>query len=94
MKIIDWKVLKTLIPYCRQQILRMEKAGKFPLRVQLGPCRVGWVYDEVMEWLRARIEARSSEPEQLVLPYLAVDTPPPRIIAEGSGPLTRPVTPN
>ena len=48
MRIIDWKQLKELQPYSRQHIARLEKAGNWPKRVQLGPKRVGWVYDEVV----------------------------------------------
>ena len=47
MRIIDWKQLKELQPYSRQHIARLEKAGKWPIRVRLGQNRVGWVYDEI-----------------------------------------------
>lgn len=57
-RIIDWKVLKTMVPYCRQQIQRMENEGRFPLRVRLGPHRVGWLLSEVEEWLQARLRDR------------------------------------
>ena len=53
MRIIGWKQLKEMQPYSRQHIARLEKAGKFPCRVQLGPNRVGWVYDEVVAHLKA-----------------------------------------
>ena len=51
MKIIDWKVLKTMQPYSRQHILRLENAGNWPKRVILGPNRIGWVYDEIVAHL-------------------------------------------
>ena len=51
MRIVDWKVLKTMQPYSRVHIGRLEKAGEFPQRVQLGQNRVGWVYDEVVAHL-------------------------------------------
>lgn len=47
MRIVDWKQLKKLQPYSRQHIARLEKAGKWPKWVRLGPSRVGRVYDEV-----------------------------------------------
>ena len=31
---------------------RLERAGKFPPRRQIGPGRVGWVYEELVEWAR------------------------------------------
>ena len=51
MRIIDWKVLKTMVPWSRQHLARLEHAGKFPMRVQIGNNRVGWVYDEVVAHL-------------------------------------------
>lgn len=58
MRIIDWKVLKNLVPYSRQHIARLEQTGQFPKRVQLGQCRVGWVEAEVLAWIDERIKAR------------------------------------
>ena len=55
MRIIDWKVLKTMVPYSRQHIARLETVGSFPKRVRLGQCRVGWVYDEVVSWIEERM---------------------------------------
>ena len=52
MRILSKPQLKELVLYSPQQIARLEKAGKFPKRVQLGPDRVGWVEDEVMDWLQ------------------------------------------
>ena len=51
MRIIDWKVLKTMQPYSRQHILRLENAGQWPKRVKLGTNRIGWVYDEIVAHL-------------------------------------------
>jgi prophage regulatory protein len=44
--------------YSPQHVARLEKAGLFPKRVQLGPNRVGWVEAEVLDWLRIRMEGR------------------------------------
>lgn len=32
-------------------IIRLEKAGGFPERIQLGPNSVGWYEDEVLVWV-------------------------------------------
>ena len=58
MRILSKKQLKELVLYSPQHIARMEKAGKFPKRIQLGPNRVGWVEDEVLNWLQPRLEHR------------------------------------
>ena len=53
-RIVTFKELLRLVPYSRQHILRLEKQGKFPKRVHIGPRRVGWWLSEIMEWLHAR----------------------------------------
>ena len=46
--------------YSPQHVARLEKAGAFPKRVDLGPNRVGWVEDEVLDWLKLRLDRRES----------------------------------
>lgn len=58
MRILSKRQVRELVLYSLQHIARLEKAGLFPKRVQLGPCRVGWVEDEVLDWLQERLEAR------------------------------------
>ncbi|MEM7241908.1 MAG: AlpA family phage regulatory protein [Pseudomonadota bacterium] len=58
MRILSKRDLKEMILYSPQHIARLEKAGKFPKRVQLGPNRVGWVEAEVLDWIKDRIEKR------------------------------------
>lgn len=38
---------------------RLEKAGEFPKKMQLGPRAVGWRSDEIIEWVKTRGEARN-----------------------------------
>ena len=58
MRILSKRQLKELVLYSPQHVARLEAAGKFPRRVQLGPNRVGWVEAEVLDWLRERIDRR------------------------------------
>ncbi len=46
------------VPFSNVHLLRLEKAGGFPRRVQITPGRVGWVESEVEDWLCARIAER------------------------------------
>ena len=46
------------VGYSETHIMRLEREGKFPQRVRLGPNAVGFVEDEVDEWLRARMDER------------------------------------
>lgn len=57
-RFLSKKQLKDLVVYSSQHIARLEKAGQFPKRVQLGPNRVGWLEDEVHDWMQRRIDAR------------------------------------
>ena len=59
-KIIGWSELKTLVPYTRQHILRLENAGKFPRRVRLGENRIGWLAPEIEAWIQSRVAMRKS----------------------------------
>ena len=58
MRILSKKALRELVLYSPQHVARLEKAGNFPKRVQLGPNRVGWVEQEVRDWLEQRLSLR------------------------------------
>ena len=52
-------------------IWRREKEGNFPKRIQLSANRVGWIREEIEEWLRTRprgIGSKSPEKKQLNIP--------------------------
>jgi prophage regulatory protein len=63
MRILSKRQLRELVLYSPQHIARLEAAGKFPKRVQLGECRVGWIEAEVLEWLQERIRRRDQSPD-------------------------------
>ena len=58
MRLISKRQLKELVLYSPQHIARLEAAGRFPKRVQLGHNRGGWIEQEVLDWLQERIDAR------------------------------------
>lgn len=58
MRILSKRQLRDLVLYSPQHIARLEKAGQFPKRVQLGPSRVGWVEAEVLDWLSVKLSGR------------------------------------
>ena len=61
-RIITKKQLRLMVPYSPQHILRLEKRGKFPKRVQLGARRVGWYLHEVHGWLQQRLRGATTVP--------------------------------
>jgi prophage regulatory protein len=48
------------IPYHEVHIRRLVKAGRFPRPVAIGPGRVGFVEDEVDDWMRQRVAERDA----------------------------------
>ena len=58
MRLLSKRQLKEIVLYSPQHIARLERAGKFPKRVQIGPNRVGWVEAEVLDWLQERVDRR------------------------------------
>jgi prophage regulatory protein len=53
MRLLNFGQLRTLkgITYCRTHLGRLEDAGRFPKRRQLGTNRVGWLEHEIDDWL-------------------------------------------
>ncbi len=60
MRLLSKRQVRDLVLYSPQHIARLEAAGKFPKRVKLGQCRVGWVEQEVQDWLAAKIAERDN----------------------------------
>ena len=58
MRILSKRQLKELVLYSPQHIARLEKSGQFPRRIQLGANRVGWLEEEVLDWLQKRMDRR------------------------------------
>ena len=57
-RLLSKKQVREKVLYSPAHIDRLEKAGQFPSRVQLGPGRVGWVEEEVENWLQQHIAKR------------------------------------
>ena len=60
MKLLSKKEVREKVLYSPAHIARLEAAGLFPKRVQLGVGRVGWVDEEVENWIRNRIALRDA----------------------------------
>jgi prophage regulatory protein len=57
-KLLSKKTVREYCLYSSAHIDRLEKAGKFPLRVKLSANRVGWVASEIEEWIQTHIADR------------------------------------
>jgi len=60
MKLLSKKQVRAIILYSPAHIDRLERAGQFPKRVRLGINRVGWIEQEVLDWLLIRVNKRDS----------------------------------
>lgn len=46
--------LQQLVGYSHMHILRLEKDGRFPRRIQIGENRVGWRLGDILDWIESR----------------------------------------
>ena len=59
-RLLPWEAVRARIPFTRQHLSRLEKAGLFPRRVQVGGQRVAWLESEVDAWIEARAAERQA----------------------------------
>jgi prophage regulatory protein len=62
LRILTKKEVCALVPYTPQHIHRLERAGRFPRRLQLGPNRVGWRLVDIERWINERVPAAAATP--------------------------------
>ena len=60
MKLLSKKQVREKVLYSFAHVARLEAAGLFPKRVPLGPGRVGYVEEEVENWIIKRIAERDA----------------------------------
>ncbi len=60
-RIITGRELREMVRYSLMQIWRLERDGRFPKRIKLGPGRVGWSLREVQGWIAARKAERDKK---------------------------------
>ncbi len=59
-KILRLPAVKELTGLSRSAIYRRMQANLFPHQVSLGGRSVGWVEEDVLAWIAARVEERDS----------------------------------
>jgi prophage regulatory protein len=62
LRILTKKEVCALVPYTPQHIHRLERAGRFPRRLQLGPNRVGWRLVDIERWINERVPVAAATP--------------------------------
>ena len=58
MRLLSKTQVREKVLYSPAHIARLEAAGQFPKRVRLGTARVGWIEQEVEDWLHERAARR------------------------------------
>jgi prophage regulatory protein len=61
-RILRKPAVRELTGYSDTQIWRLEKAGQFPARLQIGPGAVGWYSDEIEAWIETRTRGFGRNP--------------------------------
>lgn len=59
--IISASEVSNRIGVSRVTLWRWENAGEFPLRIKIGPNRVGWRVSEIEDWVSSRPTVRNAE---------------------------------
>lgn len=62
-RILTKKEVCAIVPYTPQRIHRLERAGRFPKRLQLGPNRVGWRLVDIEKWINERSTPVNTDPD-------------------------------
>ncbi len=60
MRVIRLPEVQSRVGYSPMHIWRLEKAGRFPRRIKLGPNSVGWLASEIDDWIAARVAERDA----------------------------------
>ena len=58
MKIIRRAEVRSRVGYSDMHLYRLERAGQFPKRIPLGPHSVGWLEEEIENWISEKLAAR------------------------------------
>jgi prophage regulatory protein len=60
MKILKISQVLDITGLSRATLYSYIKNQQFPCQINLGPRRVGWVEDEVTDWIRSKIQLRNA----------------------------------
>jgi len=70
-RILFWPQVKAISGLSRTTVWRMQRAGEFPVCVQVSRGRVGWWESQLLTWKRTRTPHRLPEPR----PFHPVERP-------------------
>ena len=56
-RILNLKTVLARVPLSRTTLWRMEREGLFPHRIRLSQNRVGWLEEDIEQWIQRRKDA-------------------------------------
>lgn len=62
-KIIKLPEVLALTGKCKSSIYAEMKTGTFPSSISLGGRSIGWIFNDVQEWIQARIDESNPDEE-------------------------------
>ena len=63
-RLIGFREVRRLCGLSRATVWRMERAGNFPRRRQVGASKVAWMLSEVLRWIEDRVPVESEAKPQ------------------------------
>lgn len=63
MRILRINEVAKQVGLSRTTIWRLERSQEFPPRRKLAPNAVGWLADEIEEWIRSRAPVQAQSPQ-------------------------------
>ncbi|MBK8451768.1 MAG: AlpA family phage regulatory protein [Thiofilum sp.] len=64
LKALDFKAVKEKTSLSRSHVWKLEQAGQFPKRFNIGARGVRWIESEIDEWLSNRAQAGDSRADK------------------------------
>ena len=88
-RLLPWGKVRDITGLSRTTAWRRQKAGDFPLAVQISPGRVGWWESELTAWTTSRVPRRPA-PSSAKTAAGQPSTPLPSALPERPAPIAKP----
>ena len=60
MRLLRFREVQSRVGFSRMHLYRLEKSGKFPIRVKIGANSVAWPENEIDRWIADKIAQRDA----------------------------------
>jgi prophage regulatory protein len=56
-RVLSLKTVLARVPLSRTTLWRLEREGLFPQRIKLSENRIGWLEEDIAQWIQSKKEA-------------------------------------